>query len=153
MNYNVNTSVFQSSCITPVKGSPNLQTDKRKILPGRPQPSKHPVSSPLAPPSKIPGWIPPCTDVLDSEVLTVGGMVLTVEPSMRDTVWVIPLADPTGVLCCIWSKDIVTANPLEAPRGHHNHSWKKGWYMWQHHQPCDKILLPFQSNKFPTWGS
>lgn len=36
----------------PVKGSPNPQIGKRKSLCERPQPSKYPVSFPLAPPNK-----------------------------------------------------------------------------------------------------
>lgn len=79
--------------------------------------------------------------------------MFTVESPVHRAVWVIPLADPTGVLGSIWPKDIVTANFLEAPQGHKSFMKKKGQYKQQNHQPRDKLFLPLQPNMFPTQNS
>lgn len=69
-------------------------------------------------PSQQKLWLTPFSGVHGSSLLTVGTVVFTVESPVRCAVWVIPLADPTGVLGSIWPKDIVTANFLKAPQGH-----------------------------------
>lgn len=86
-----------------------------------------------------------------SKILTVGVVVLGVETPVNRAGRVIPLTHPTDIFNSIRSKDIVTSNSLEGPRGHMSFMKERTTQQYCHESHA-RNLLPTRVENFTNVG-